>query len=182
MQLAPSLVKHYPLALALAILLLPYIYKLLILPFTFRSYFVHPKSSFGSTGKVLTSSIIQSSSITTSSTTAAGFNLWGGVRQVIGPKRKDKPNKSAKITSSTTTKSKPTSKSISTTTSIKVTTIKDVKTVTKSVTKSITKSVTEPVQITLQNPVEEPRTDGSVVIEEINIMGWHQVFRLKETD
>ena len=58
---------------------------------------------------------------------------------------------------------------------MKVTTVKDVKTVTKSVTKSFTKSVTETVQITLQNPIEEPNTDGSVIIEEINIMGWHQV-------
>ena len=180
MQLAPSLVKHYPLALGLAILLLPYIYKLLILPFTFRSYFGHPKSSVSRTGKVVltTSSIAQSSSITTSSTTAEGFNLWRGVRQVVGAKGEDKPDKSVKITPSTTTKAKPTSKSISTTTSIKVTTVEDVKTVTKSVTKS----VTETVQITLQNPIEEPRTEGSVVIEEINIMGWRQVFRLTETD
>ena len=173
MQPSPSLVKHYPLAVGLTILLLPYIYKLLVLPFTFRSYFTHPTSSVSSsiTGKIVlkTSLIAQSSSISTSTTTAGGFNLWRGVRQVIGPKGEDKPDKSVKTTLSTTTKSKATSKSTSspTVTSVKVTTVKDVKTVTKS--------VTETVQITLQNPIEEPNSDGSVIIEEINIMGWHQV-------
>ena len=159
MQPSPSLVKHYPLAIGLAVLLLPYIYKLLILPFTFRSYFAHPTPSVSnSTGKVVlttTSSIIQSSSISTSTTTVAGgFNLWRGVLEVIGPKAEDKQDKSVKTTHSTTPKSKATS--TSTVTSVKVTTIKDVKTVTKSVTKSFTKSITETVQITLQNPIEEP--------------------------
>jgi hypothetical protein len=189
MQPSPSLVKHYPLAVGLAILLLPYIYRLLVLPFTFRGYSAHPTSSVSSsTGKVVlkTSSIVQSISISTSTTTAGGFNLWKGVLQVIGPKDEDKLDKNVKTKRSTTTKSKAKSKSTSTqtVTSVKVTTVKDVKTVTKSitksvtksVTKSITKSITETVQVTLQNPVEESETDGSVVIEEINIMGWHQVF------
>ena len=180
MQPSPSLVKHYPLAIGLAFLLLPYIYKLLVLPFTFRSYFAHPTPSVSSsTGKVVlkTSSIAQSSAISTSTTTSGGFDLWRGVLQIIGPKGEDKADESVKTTRSTTTKAKATSKSTSTSTStvtsVKVTTVKDVKTVTKSI--SVTKSVTETVQITLQNSIEDPKSDGSVIIEEINIMGWHQV-------
>jgi hypothetical protein len=176
MKPSPSLVKHYPLALGLAILLLPYIYRLLVLPFTFRGYFAHPTPSVtNSTGKVVlkTSSILQSSSISTSTTTAGGFNLWRGLRQAIGPKGDDKLDRGVKTSSST---SKAESKSTTTVTIAKGTTVKNVKTVTTSVTKS----VTETVQITLHNPIEEPKSDESVIIEEINIMGWHQVFHLRD--
>ena len=46
----------------------------------------------------------------------------------------------------------------------------------------MTESVTQTVQVTVEKPVEEPKTEGSVIIEEIDSMGWHQVFRHLEID
>lgn len=183
-------VNHYPLAIGLVVLLLPYFYNLLFLPFTALNYFTsHQTLSRGVgsnrvstrvTGKVDKTSLKSlSSSISTTTTSAATsgrFNFWRGVQQIVGPKWEESSPNSAKTTSSKSTKSTSTSQSTFTSTSISVqiTTVKDVKTVTESVTQT--------VQVTVEKPVEEPKTEGSVIIEEIDSMGWHQVFRHLEID
>jgi hypothetical protein len=172
MRLTGYLVEHYPLALGLAVLLLPYIFHLLLLPFTFGNYLLNPTSGKvvvkSSSSVSLTQSRLRTSPITTvttaTTTTGGGFNLWKGIRYVVGP-RKKASTKSTRSLSKSTSKSKPTK-------AAKVKTVKDIKTVTKKVTQT--------VQVTLEKPVEAPNTDGSVVIEEISIMGWHQVLYFRK--
>lgn len=182
MRLNGDLVQHYPLALGLTVLLLPYLYQLLLSPFTLVHYLRRNPAAGKEVVKTSSSlSFTQPSSSTTATSsavvtsTAGGFNFWKGVRQIVGPKWEVPPDKTSKSTRSvkTSAKSKSKSKSTSTSTSSskstkgRVTTVKDVKTVTKS--------VTETLQITLEKPIEVVKTEGSVIIEEINIMGWHQV-------
>jgi hypothetical protein len=181
--------NNYPLAIGLGILLLPYIWSALLFPFRLSSYL---SGSGKSTAKVVktTTSLTSSIARPSTTTTAAGFNLWKGVRGVIGPKWEAPPGKSTKSVSTKTT-SKYTKKgkstvSVSVSVSISTTTVKDVKTVTKSVThqkgaKTVTKSVTQTVAVekVVEKVVEkagEAKPDESVIIiEEISIMGWHQV-------
>lgn len=170
----PDLIKHYPLALGLAVLLVPYLYSLLLFPFTVLNY-VSRRPHSDDRARVKASSVIA-----TSSSASERFNLWKGVRQVVGPRWESTPVKSTSLgstvtkrtTTSTTTKS--TSKSASTkskksTTTTKVGQAKE--------TRTVTKSVTETVQVIVENPVVSrvDESDGNIVIEEINIMGWHQV-------
>ena len=183
--------NNYPLAIGLGILLLPYIWSALLLPFRLSSYL---SGSGKSTAKVVKTTTSLTSSLTSSiarptTTTAAGFNLWKGVRGVIGPKWEAPPDKSTKSVSTKTTskytKKGKTTVSVSVSVSVSTTTVKDVKTVTKSVThqkgaKTVTKSVTQTVAVEkiVEKVVEKPgreKTDESVIIEEISIMGWHQV-------
>ena len=173
----PDLIKHYPLALGLAVLLVPYLYSLLLFPFTVLNY-VSKRPHGDDRARVKPSSVIA-----TSGSTTEKFNLWKGVRQVVGPRWERTPAKSTSLSStvtkrttgtkSTTTKS--TSKSASTK-SKKSTSTATTKVGPAKETRTITKSVTETVQV-VDNPVASrlEDSDGSVVIEEINIMGWHQV-------
>ena len=179
MRLTGYLVEHYPLALGLIVLLVPYIYHLLLLPFTLGSYLLSPtpgKVVKSSSSVSPTQSSLRTSSITTVTTattaTGGGFNLWKGIRYVVGPKRKTSTQKTKSTRSiSKSTKSKSTSKS-KTTKPAKVKTVKDIKTVTKSVTQT--------VQVTLEKPGEEPNADESVIIDEISVMGWHQVMSFRK--
>src|SRR5271157_963362 len=99
MRLTGYLVEQYPLALGLAVLLLPYVYHLLLLPFTLGNYYlrnptpgklvVKASSSVSLTQSSLrTSSITAVTTVTTATTTGGGFNLWKGVGYVVGPKKK----------------------------------------------------------------------------------------------
>jgi hypothetical protein len=189
-----SLVKHYPLAIGLFVLLLPYFYRLLIFPFTFRnSVSTHEAGDV----EVSTSSTISTSTFSSLSTSSSasssgkgGYYFWKAFR---GPKSEGQDDKEKESrTTSVSTKKQQTKKGppAPVPTSIKFSTIKSTKTVTKSytksvtksVTKSITKSVTETIQLTLEKEVEPSvkvrapqEADNVVVIEEIDSMGWHQV-------
>src|SRR5277367_3891039 len=189
---SPSLVKHYPLALGLLVLLLPYCYRLLLLPFTLRGYLSSKRASDNIEVNTTTSTVSLSTFSTTSTTREArsasrGYNIWRGVREFVGPKWEDSSGKGEKSTiSSVSIATKQQKPKKSSSTSVKFSTIKSIKTVTKSyttsvtksVTKSITKSVTETVQVAPEKQVEESaktQTRDSIVIEQINSMGWHQV-------
>lgn len=188
-----SLVKHYPLAIGLLVLLFPYFYRLLLFPFTVRnSLSTHGAGnedvSTTSRISVSTSSSSSTSSSVTSTSTKRGYNIWKGVRQFVGPKAEEKDDKRKQTHSVSTKKQKSKRKPVPPApTSIKTSTVKSTKTVTKSftksvtksVTQSITKSITETVQLTLEKEVEPSsrphEADNVVVIEEIDSMGWHQV-------
>jgi hypothetical protein len=161
MRPVPTLVKHYPLAIGLAILLLPYLYSLLLFPFTIRNYLTKPRT----TSKVA-SSVVKTTLITSTSTTA-GYNFWRGFRTASSESNTSSTLPTSKKTTGKTTSTKDKS--------TKSSAIKQ-KTVTKSVT--ATKSVTETIKFTLEKPVETVEKEGTVVIEEISIMGWHQVHYL----
>jgi hypothetical protein len=174
--------NSYPLAIALGLLLLPYIWSALLFPFRISSYL----SGSGKSSKVVKSSISLTTSIVKPTSTAAGFNLWKGVRGVIGPKWEAPPDISAKSVSTKTTSKYTKQGKGSPTVSISVKTIKEVTTVTKSVTpkhaaKTVTKSITQTVEREklVEKLVEknggQSDSDDSVIIEEISIMGWHQV-------
>lgn len=55
---------------------------------------------------------------------------------------------------------------------------KDAKTVTKSVTQTVERTVKEVLEKTIARD-SDSGSDSSFVIEEIDIMGWHQVPRLQ---
>jgi len=177
---APQVVKTYPLAIGLLVLLLPYLYSALVFPFSARSHFSKTPEKDELTSSSL-SSIATAPSVTQSvSTAAGGFYFWGRSKQSTKPKtwenRLTRPVKHSTVQplkSSAAPRylfSRPIpSVSISLSTkSVTVTKAKGVKTVTRSVTQT--------VQVTVQKPAEPRIEEESVVIDEISVMGWHQVF------
>ena len=148
-----------------------------------------------------TSSSISSSSTATSiartTSKAGGLNIWKGFKELVRPKWEDPPD--VEFSSATTASSKQVAgKTIRTTTTKyktvtkpSVTTVRDQKTVTRSFTeiKTFTETQTETVEIIVEKVVQTPVVikekpvikekikldDNSVVLDEIDVMGWHQV-------
>jgi hypothetical protein len=142
----------------LGILFLPYFYRVLLLPFTLRSYF---------RGNIEGDSLVGTSSVVVAKPTTARFDLWRGVRAVVGPMWESPPD-TTKISSkrvTATTKAKA---------PVKPEKVTAVKTVTKSVTQTVQQTVQIPVQVYETPSIEDPYEKDSV-ISELHTMGWHQV-------
>lgn len=142
-----------------------------------------------STYSTSSTSSVSSSSIVRETTTSRPnrFNIWKGVKELVRPKWENPPEEeeytftpsrlqvAGKTIRTTTTK-------IKTVTTPTVTTVRDLKTVIKSFTK--TQTETETVEVVVEKVIQTPAIvpkqldENSVVLDEIDIMGWHQVISI----
>ena len=203
--------KYYPLFIGLAVLLLPYLWGLFILPFRLHSYLRSPSLDKEEVTIVVSSSSSSASPISTTTTQVATsttsranrFHIWKGVKELVRPKWEDPPHVdytspssqvASKTIRTTTTKFK-------TVTKPSVTTVRDQKTLTKSLTEvkkftetqkltetwKVTETQTETVELIVEKVIQSPRPvielskpdENSVVLDEIDVMGWHQVYLLQ---
>jgi hypothetical protein len=132
---------NYPLLLGLAVLLLPYLWSLVLLPFKLRGNF---RSEGKSAAPTIQSPVAEGETLTatTERGNRDGFTIWRGLKGIIGPRWEDAP-----LTRETRTKEITKTKSVTRTTRV---------TQTKEVTK--TKSVTETTRVTQTKEVTKTKS------------------------